>query len=144
MWCCPRRIPTISGGLDPRTLPVFRPKATKGRVVKVIDGDSVWVAVREHGQLVRLSVRLQGIDTPELRSKCSAERLLAQRAKEELAALWGGSSAGGYSVSWRPVLRSSLPPRTRSSTGRYGKWRSANRARWRPSEATRPGALAAG
>ena len=88
MWCCcPRPIPSVAGGLDPKTLPVFRPVATRGRVVKVIDGDSVWVAVREHGLLVRLSVRLQGIDTPELRSKCPAERQRAQEARGALAAL---------------------------------------------------------
>ena len=52
-------------------------------ILKVIDGDtfvariSIWLR-----QSVTTKVRLRGIDTPELRGKCAAEKELAKRAKQ--------------------------------------------------------------
>ncbi|HET8727710.1 MAG TPA: thermonuclease family protein [Alphaproteobacteria bacterium] len=60
-------------------------------VLEVIDGDTL--AVRAHvwlGQTVETRVRLTGIDTPELRGGCDAEKALAERARRTLAALIGG------------------------------------------------------
>ncbi len=57
-------------------------------VVRVIDGDTL--VVRAHiwlGQNVETSVRLAGLDTPELRGKCAGERRLALRAKTMTVAL---------------------------------------------------------
>ena len=57
-------------------------------VVRVIDGDTL--VVRAHiwlGQNVETSVRLAGLDTPELRGKCASERRLAARAKTMTMAL---------------------------------------------------------
>jgi endonuclease YncB( thermonuclease family) len=63
----------------------------KARVLQVIDGDTLAVAARIWlGQDVDIHVRLAGIDTPELKGKCSAEREAAARARalvEHLAAL---------------------------------------------------------
>ncbi len=55
-------------------------------VLKVHDGDSfsgeaaIWP-----GQRVAVSIRIRGIDTPEMRSKCAAERQMARLARSELA-----------------------------------------------------------
>ena len=55
------------------------------RVERVIDGDTVRVTVRIwHDQDVHTSIRLRGIDTPELRARCARERELALAAKAAL------------------------------------------------------------
>lgn len=52
-------------------------------LVSVYDGDTIKVDVHVWpGQINRVSVRLNGIDTPEIRGKCVIERELAQDAKE--------------------------------------------------------------
>jgi endonuclease YncB( thermonuclease family) len=57
-------------------------------VVRVIDGDTfvaeahVWP-----GETVRVSVRIRGIDAPELHSRCPEERTAATQARDALAAL---------------------------------------------------------
>ena len=55
---------------------------------RVIDGDTfeadVYLWIDQH---VEVHVRLRGIDAPELRGKCAGERILARRAKDELARL---------------------------------------------------------
>ena len=51
-------------------------------VERVYDGDTF--TARAHiwlGQTVKVSIRLNGIDTPELRGKCAHEKTLAIRAK---------------------------------------------------------------
>ncbi len=59
-------------------------------VVRVIDGDTfvaeahVWP-----GETVRVSVRIRGIDAPELHSRCPRERFAAAEARNALAALLG-------------------------------------------------------
>ena len=60
-------------------------------VMEVIDGDTV--RVRAHiwlGQAVETSVRLDGIDTPELRGDCDGERRLARAARDYLVGLVAG------------------------------------------------------
>src|SRR5690606_10793304 len=57
-------------------------------VLRVVDGDTI--EVRAHvwlGHEVTTLVRIAGIDTPELRGKCAAERTAARRAADGLAAL---------------------------------------------------------
>lgn len=57
-------------------------------VLEIIDGDTfraritIWL-----GQSVDVKVRLKGVDTPEMRGKCAAEKQLAQKAKD-FAAAW--------------------------------------------------------
>ena len=59
-------------------------------VVKVIDGDTfVADAAVWPGQTVRVSVRVRGIDAPEMKARCEAERIAAVRARNELAMLLG-------------------------------------------------------
>ncbi len=58
----------------------------EARVVKVHDGDSFSVeALVWPGTVVSVSIRVRGVDAPELRSKCPYERRLAMRARQELA-----------------------------------------------------------
>jgi len=55
-------------------------------LVRVVDGDTVLVNARIWlGQRVTVSVRLAGIDAPELRGRCAAERARAHRARDFLA-----------------------------------------------------------
>ena len=58
------------------------PRFLVGKVVKVYDGDTVWVA-SDAG--TRHSCRLHGIDCPELRSSCAGEREAARAARDCLA-----------------------------------------------------------
>lgn len=56
-----------------------------GQVVSVYDGDTV--NVRLHvwiGQELETAVRIDGIDTPEMRGKCESERSKAEAARAEL------------------------------------------------------------
>ncbi len=58
------------------------PGPVSALVVDVIDGDTVLVRARIWlGQEVETRVRLEGVDTPELRGKCQAARRLAREAR---------------------------------------------------------------
>lgn len=62
----------------------------RAEVIRVIDGDTL--AVRADiwiGQTVEVSVRIRGIDTPELRGPCPEEKALAAAARDLLAVLAG-------------------------------------------------------
>lgn len=57
-------------------------------VERVLDGDTfVAVAHVWPGHAVRVSVRIRGIDAPETRSRCAAERDAARAARTMLGAL---------------------------------------------------------
>lgn len=61
------------------------PGPVVGRVLKVVDGDTLVVRARIWvGQDIEIKVRLNGIDAPELRGRCAAERALARRARDYL------------------------------------------------------------
>ena len=60
-------------------------------VCKVYDGDTVTLAwVNEIGVKVRISCRIDGIDTPELKGSSPEEKKLAISARERLANAVGG------------------------------------------------------
>lgn len=62
-------------------------------VLRVIDGDTFVAAAHVWpGETVEVSVRIRGIDAPEMRSRCPAERLAAERSRTALAGLIGGVS----------------------------------------------------
>jgi micrococcal nuclease len=62
----------------------------EAEVLRVIDGDSLVVRARIWlGQTVETHVRLAGVDTPELRGKCSEEREKAVAARDALIRLLG-------------------------------------------------------
>src|SRR5262245_61726374 len=55
-------------------------------VERVVDGDTVDVRARIWlGQTLTVRVRIDGVDTPELRSECADERRLALAARDYLA-----------------------------------------------------------
>lgn len=75
-------------------------------VVRVVDGDTLKVRAKIWiGQTIDISVRLRGIDTPELSASCPLERRLAQQARQRLTSLVKGS---------RPVSLRNI------SQGKYG------------------------
>ncbi|QQM30991.1 thermonuclease family protein [Martelella lutilitoris] len=60
----------------------------RAEIVRVIDGDTIVVEARPWpGQIVETSVRIRGVDTPELRSSCAAERQAASIAKDYVISL---------------------------------------------------------
>lgn len=59
-----------------------------GKVIKVYDGDTITIAARlpnTDGPVYRFSVRLNGIDTPEIRGKSDAEKELAYFVRDALS-----------------------------------------------------------
>lgn len=63
----------------------------EARVLRVIDGDTFEAeALVWPGHRVRVAVRIRGVDAPEMRSRCSAERRAAVHAKDALERLIGG------------------------------------------------------
>lgn len=79
------------------------PGPIPAEVIKMIDGDTIKVrATIWVDQTVVVSVRLRGIDAPELfRPKCQAEKTLARTAKASVAA----SSPVGSMVTLSNVTR---------------------------------------
>jgi micrococcal nuclease len=69
------------------------PGPIPAEVVRVVDGDTVEVEAQIWlGQRVQVSVRLRGVDTPELRGRCDAERQAAAKARARLTELVGGGA----------------------------------------------------
>jgi len=69
----------------PFTFPI-----TGGQVIKVYDGDTITIASKlpfDASPLYRLSVRLNGIDTPEIKGKTADEKQAAREARDALAGL---------------------------------------------------------
>ena len=63
---------------------------TSGYVIKVYDGDTITIASKmpyENSPLFRFNVRLNGIDTPEIKSKNENEKILAKKARDSLSQL---------------------------------------------------------
>lgn len=63
---------------------------TEGQVIKVYDGDTIMIASRlpyDASPLYRLSVRLNGIDTPEIKTKNAEEKQIAKQARDYLTSL---------------------------------------------------------
>jgi endonuclease YncB( thermonuclease family) len=68
------------------TIP-YIPPVTGGRVIKVYDGDTITIATYVHGlpDLYRFSVRLNGIDCPEMKTKNESEKAVAKMAQQRLS-----------------------------------------------------------
>ena len=68
----------------------FVPPIDRGVVIKVYDGDTITIASKlpyPDSPLYRFSVRLNGIDCPEIKGKDKYEKECAQLAKEEMTNL---------------------------------------------------------
>ena len=65
----------------------FIPPVTTGKVIKVYDGDTLTIASKlpyEGSPLYRFSVRINGIDCPEMRTKNANEKMCAKMAKKKI------------------------------------------------------------
>lgn len=72
------------------TTPEFIPPITGGKVIKVYDGDTITIASRlpyQESPVYRFTVRINGIDTPEIKGKTATEKALAIQARNALALL---------------------------------------------------------
>jgi len=69
-------------------------------VVEVLDGDTFLAeATVWPGHTVRVNVRIRGIDAPEMKARCEAERLAAERARGALASLVGQETVAISNIS---------------------------------------------
>lgn len=93
-------IPALSHGVAsaPETAPVRPLPSNAGypaQVIRVIDGDTFEVRVALWPGLdITTRVRLRGIDAPELRARCAAERVKAVAARDALASLLAQGRVG--------------------------------------------------
>ena len=63
----------------------FIPPITGGKVIKVYDGDTITIASKlpyDDSLLYRFSIRIFGIDTPELRTSNEVEKEIAIKARD--------------------------------------------------------------
>ncbi|MHC3993941.1 thermonuclease family protein [Thiomicrolovo sp. ZZH C-3] len=64
-------------------------------VTSIYDGDTFRARIAAWPQLIgeRIGIRINGIDTPEMRGKCPAEKQLAREAKQHTVAMLRGAKA---------------------------------------------------
>ena len=69
--------------LEPSEINIFSFKGLErqARVVKVYDGDTITIIFRYNKNYYKLSCRILGIDTPELRTKNLKEKKMGYKAK---------------------------------------------------------------
>ena len=97
----PQRSAEVAGGRPASASKDYLPGPYRAEILRIIDGDtiearvSIWL-----GQEVTTRIRLAGIDAPEFSGACPAERELAARARDALAALMSGG--GGQITDVRP------------------------------------------
>lgn len=68
----------------------FVPPISYGKVIKVYDGDTITIASRIPNTelpIYRFSVRLAGIDSPEIKGQTETEKTLAKESRDALNAL---------------------------------------------------------
>ncbi len=76
--------------IDYSNIKPFIPPITGGIVIKVYDGDTVTIASKlpyEKSELYRFSIRLKGIDAPEIKSNNEEEKKMANEARDALSKL---------------------------------------------------------
>jgi len=79
---CGRSIPK---DINPKEVTRFVPPVSRGRVIKVYDGDTITIAAYlpyRKSKLYKFSVRLAGIDCPELKTSNKAEKEIAILARD--------------------------------------------------------------
>lgn len=61
--------------------------------MSVYDGDTIKVNIKNYPPILgdKISIRINGIDTPEIRGKCELEKELAKKAKNALKKLINNS-----------------------------------------------------
>lgn len=76
LCACPKDVPEFN----------FAGQNFFARVIGLHDGDSLKICLEVGGKLDKIMTRLEGIDTPEIRSKDPKEKALAIRARDYVAA----------------------------------------------------------
>lgn len=74
----------IPENINPSSIDKFIPPITSGRVIKCYDGDTITIASYlpyNNSKLYKFSVRINGIDCPEIRSKNDTEKKCALLSK---------------------------------------------------------------
>ena len=74
----------IPENINPSTLDIFIPPISSGRVIKCYDGDTITIASYlpyKKSKLYKFSVRINGIDCPEIRGKTENEKKCAFLSK---------------------------------------------------------------
>jgi endonuclease YncB( thermonuclease family) len=76
-------------GVEYADTTVFHPYIIFGKVIKVYDGDTITIATRlpNDKTIYRFSVRLRGIDSPEIHGKTENEKTLAIKSRDALSKL---------------------------------------------------------
>lgn len=76
-----------------KDIPEFVPPITQGVVIKVYDGDTIWVASEltfidedghPHTEIYKFNIRPRGFDTPEIRTRDEDEKQIAYKARDFL------------------------------------------------------------
>ena len=69
--------------------PKYVPEITKGKVIKVYDGDTITIVgkVRYNPKIYKFSVRLNGLDCPEMKTRDVKEKLIAVKARDYVASI---------------------------------------------------------
>ena len=89
--------------IDTKTLQNYIPQITEGRVINVYDGDTIHIAgfVLNNPQLFKFSVRLNGIDCPEMKSGKSPDK--TEHAVAVMAKIFLSETIGGNIVTLQNV-----------------------------------------
>ena len=80
----------------------FVPPVTGGKVIKVYDGDTITIAAKlphASSPVYKFSVRLLGIDCPEIKGSTEKEKELAKRARDALSERINGKMVSLRNVS---------------------------------------------
>ena len=66
----------------------FKPEISRCKVIKVYDGDTITVAafLKGQSQCYRFSVRMRGIDSPEIKTQNPLEKIAAINSRDKLSA----------------------------------------------------------
>lgn len=77
--------------------------ATILEVISIYDGDSFRASIKDYPPIVgeHMAIRINGIDTPELRGKCEKEKQLARKAKKFTV----GHLRGAKSITLKNIKR---------------------------------------
>ena len=70
-----------------------------GEVLHVLDGDTLSVNIQVWlGQSIQTKLRIDGIDTPEMKGKCDSEISKAKEARQEIIKLINGNKISVYNI----------------------------------------------
>lgn len=95
----------------------------EAKVISVLDGDTVRVeAFIWPGQSLRIAVRLRGVNAPELKSRCPAERAAGLKARAALAARLGNGQVQIRNIAGEKYYGRVLADLSAPDGGDMGPW----------------------